>query len=67
MNTRGAVQTLNDLRLAGLKEASEKRDVNQLMSWHAKDAIFSDVGKTSPVISFAESVIYIIDSKRLFH
>ena len=39
-----AVRALIDARNASLREASEKRDVDALMSWHAKDAVFTDVG-----------------------
>ncbi len=38
-----AVRALIDARNACLREASEKRDVDALMSWHAKDAVFTDV------------------------
>jgi ketosteroid isomerase-like protein len=44
MQTQEAIQALIEARLVGLKEASEKRDVDALMSWHAKDAMFTDVG-----------------------
>ena len=67
MATRETIQALNDIRLAGLKEASEKRDVNQLMSWHSEDAIFTDVGKTQvPFIYLHASFsTYAIDSEEL--
>ena len=67
MATRGAIQALNDIRLAGLKEASEKRDVNQLMSWHSEDAIFTDAGKTKVpfIYLFAGFSTYAMDSKEL--
>lgn len=44
MHSQEAIQALNDVRLASVREASEKRDVDALMSWHAKDAVFNDVG-----------------------
>jgi hypothetical protein len=44
MQTQEAIQALFEARLAGLREASEKRDVDALMLWHAKDALFTDVG-----------------------
>ena len=44
MQTQEAIQALMEARSAGLREASEKRDVDALMSWHAKDALFTDVG-----------------------
>ncbi|KAI1266413.1 hypothetical protein F5Y18DRAFT_425655 [Xylariaceae sp. FL1019] len=39
------VERLNDIRLAGLRQASEKRDVDALMSWHSKDATFVAPGQ----------------------
>jgi ketosteroid isomerase-like protein len=44
MHSQEAIQTLIEARLVSLREASEKRDVDALMSWHAKDAVFTDVG-----------------------
>ena len=44
MYSQETIQALNEARLAGLREASEKRDVDALMSWHAKDAVFTDAG-----------------------
>lgn len=44
MHNQETIEALNEARLAGLREASEKRDVDALMSWHAKDAVFTDVG-----------------------
>jgi ketosteroid isomerase-like protein len=44
MHSQEAIQALIEARLASLREASEKRDVDALMSWHAKDAVFTDVG-----------------------
>jgi ketosteroid isomerase-like protein len=44
MHSQEAIQALIEARLASLREASEKRDVDALMSWHAKDAAFTDVG-----------------------
>ena len=44
MHSQEAIQALIEARSAGLREASEKRDVDALMSWHAKDAVFNDVG-----------------------
>ena len=44
MHSQEAIQALIEARLAGLREASESRDVDALMSWHAKDAVFTDVG-----------------------
>jgi ketosteroid isomerase-like protein len=44
MHSQETIQALVDARAAGLKEASEKRDVDALMSWHSKDAVFNDVG-----------------------
>lgn len=44
MYSQEAIQALIEARLASLREASEKRDVDALMSWHAKDAVFTDVG-----------------------
>ncbi|KAI0141583.1 hypothetical protein GGR57DRAFT_404527 [Xylariaceae sp. FL1272] len=39
------VEKLNEIRLAGLREASESRDVDALMSWHSKDATFVAPGQ----------------------
>ena len=44
MHSQEAIQALNEARSVSLREASEKRDVDALMSWHAKDAVFNDVG-----------------------
>jgi hypothetical protein len=44
MYSQEAIQALNEARLASVREASEKRDVDALMSWHSKDAVFNDVG-----------------------
>jgi len=44
MHSQEAIEALNEVRLAGLREASEKRDVDALMSWHSKDAVFTDGG-----------------------
>ena len=44
MHSQEAIQALIEARLASLREASEKRDVDALMSWHAKDAVFTDPG-----------------------
>jgi ketosteroid isomerase-like protein len=44
MYSQGTIEALNKVRLAGLQEASEKRDVDALMSWHSEDAVFTDVG-----------------------
>jgi ketosteroid isomerase-like protein len=44
MHSQEAIQALIAARLASVREASEKRDVDALMSWHAKDAVFHDVG-----------------------
>ena len=44
MHSQEAIQDLIEARLSGLRDASERRDVNALMSWHAKDAVFTDVG-----------------------
>ena len=44
MHSQEAIQALIVARLASLREASEKRDVDALMSWHAKDAVFTDGG-----------------------
>jgi hypothetical protein len=44
MHSQEAIQGLIEARLASVREASEKRDVDALMSWHAKDAVFNDVG-----------------------
>ena len=41
---QATVQKLISLRLAGLKKASEDRDVDSLMSWHSNDAKFIDPG-----------------------
>jgi len=43
MHSQEAIQALIEARFASLREASEKRDVDALMSWHAKDAVFNDV------------------------
>ena len=48
MYSKEAIQGLIQARLAGIRQASEKRDVEELMSWHAKDATFTDVGKAVP-------------------
>jgi hypothetical protein len=45
MHNQEAIQALIEARLASVREASEKRDVDALMSWHAKDALFTDVGR----------------------
>ncbi|KAI8623351.1 hypothetical protein F5Y19DRAFT_458915 [Xylariaceae sp. FL1651] len=37
------IERLNEIRFAALRQASESRDVEALMSWHSKDATF--VGK----------------------
>ena len=51
MHSQETIQSLIEARLASVREASEKRDVDALMSWHAKDAVFTDVGKeTEPLI-----------------
>ena len=63
MATRSTIQALNDIRLGGLKEASEKRDVNQLMSWHSKDATFTDAGKISSFCCSAGLHAYVTTSK----
>ena len=44
MPTKEAIQALIDTRQQRLKEASEKRDVDELMTWYAKDATFKDAG-----------------------
>ena len=44
MYSKDTIQALIQARLAGIKQASEKRDVEELMSWHSKDATFMDVG-----------------------
>jgi hypothetical protein len=40
MASKTVVEKLNEIRLAGLQQASESRDVDALMSWHSKDATF---------------------------
>ena len=42
MGPSNAVQNLIETRMARLKEASEKRDVDELMSWQSKDITFTD-------------------------
>jgi ketosteroid isomerase-like protein len=42
MPTQDTIQALIEARTAGLKEASETRDVDALMSWHSADATFVD-------------------------
>ena len=44
MPSAGEIQALIEKRAAGLKDASEKRDVDDLMSWHSKDATFINSG-----------------------
>lgn len=44
MQNQEEIQALLEARSQSLQEASEKRDVDALMSWHAKDAVFTDVG-----------------------
>lgn len=44
MHSQEAIQALIEARFTSIREASEKRDVDALMSWHAKDAVFTDVG-----------------------
>jgi len=51
MHTQEAIEALNEARLGSLREASEKRDVDALMSWHAKDAVFTDVGTEIEIIN----------------
>ena len=50
MGTNNAVQTLIETRMANLKEASEKRDVDALMSWQSKDTTFTDPGMAPPLL-----------------
>lgn len=42
--TPQSIQELTEARLARLKSASEKRDLDELMSWQAEDATFDDIG-----------------------
>ena len=49
MQNQEAIQALLESRSQGLQDASEKRDVDALMSWHAKDAVFTDVGMEARV------------------
>ena len=46
MATHNTVQTLIKTRLTHIKEASERRDVDAVMSWYSKDATFVDPGTT---------------------
>ena len=43
MHSQETIQALNQARFAALKAASENRDVDALMLWYAKDAVFTDV------------------------
>jgi hypothetical protein len=45
------IEALNEARLGGLRKASETRDVDALMSWHSRDAVFTDVGTDPPIIT----------------
>ena len=47
MSSPSKANALGDIRLAHLKEASEKRDVAALMSWYSKDATFTNVGTST--------------------
>ena len=59
MNSKDTVQALIQARLASIKQASEKRDVEALMSWYSKDAIFTDVGMVILKIStYRKSAAY---------
>ena len=44
MPSAGEIQALHEKRAAGVKAASERRDVDDLMSWHSKDATFVNCG-----------------------
>ena len=50
MHNQESIQALLEARSDGLREASEKRDVDALMSWHAKDAVFTDVGTEAELL-----------------
>ena len=43
MTSSAIIQDLIAARLDRVREASEKRDVDELMSWYSKDARFSHV------------------------
>lgn len=43
MTSSAIIQDLIAARLNRLREASEKRDVDELMSWYSKDACFNHV------------------------
>ena len=43
MTSSAIIQDLITARLDRVREASEKRDVDALMSWYSKDARFSHV------------------------
>lgn len=42
--TPQSIQDLTQARLDRLKSASEKRDLDELMSWQADNATFDDIG-----------------------
>jgi ketosteroid isomerase-like protein len=42
-HSQETIQSLHAARLAGLRAASESRNVDALMSWHSKDGVFTDV------------------------
>ncbi|KAJ9605232.1 hypothetical protein H2200_010622 [Cladophialophora chaetospira] len=46
MATHTTVQELIKTRLTHIKEASERRDVDAVVSWYSKDATFVDPGTT---------------------
>lgn len=57
-----SIRALHETRLQRLKAASEKRDVDELMTWYSQDAIFEDPGK--PAVPGADSPSSLHDTLR---
>ena len=51
MHSQETIQALIDARFASIREASETRNVDALMSWHAKDAVFTDGGMEAETLT----------------
>lgn len=66
MASQESVQALFKARAKALKAASESRNIDELMTWYTKNAVFEDPGNAcAPTLTRSCSCVMAVDARKV--